>query len=327
MQNQLNESINEENKQELEENWLNQSVNDTQHSDTVKQEQDNFKTEEGKLVVINEDNKSPSELSDEDNGELIQLEAYECGKCKESFVHANHLEQHMKEIHNLQSLDTGKYRKHLLIKICKEEMEVSEQYKCSFCNLSFETKKLSENHEAEHKPHICDRCGARFTRKNYLIDHAEVHSNDFKYKCEFCGKIFQRRTVLSKHRRIHTHPREHVCDLCGKRFNDLGTMKTHINLIHIKERKYLCTICMLTFPLKQTLEKHLKRHNKERKKEFVCNVCFAEYNDKSSLKRHYDVKHSKEFKKLVCEYCARNFTTRTNLYKHIRKFHLIEEQL
>lgn len=266
---------------------------------------------------------------------IEEINKYECKPCGDSFLYTIGLISHMSKTHGLNDIDVENYCVKTFRKVKKpisheapdnplDEMDIPQSaHKCQMCKKNFSDRASLKTHLVIHKTHICEVCGHGFLKRSYLVDHQAVHGTEKKFKCKFCDKMFRTRTVLVAHKRRHVNPGRCICDHCGKRFNDNSTLKTHIMLLHIKERNFKCVICGLTFPLKSTLEKHVQRHlNRETgEQKFPCDQCHMRYKDKSSLNRHKLVKHSGIDVRVRCEYCEKSYTTITKLTRHKKLHH------
>lgn len=283
---------------------------------------------------------APKLIQKGDGNWYEEISKYECKECGDTFLFQTGIVSHMNKRHGLHDIDCNDYCVKVFIKARTPNPSRSDQLiypskpaqpdssktgpvRCQICKEFFENMEELKLHQGIHKIHVCEVCGVSFIKKSYLEDHKEAHGTEKRYKCKYCNKCFKRRTVLVKHKRIHTHPRQCVCEICGKRFNDNGTLKTHKLLLHIKERKFKCMICNQTFPLKPTLDKHIRRHLKRERgeKDFACDQCEMKYRDKSSLNRHVLTKHSGVDFKVTCGECGKQYTSTTNLFKHQRIHH------
>lgn len=283
---------------------------------------------------------APKLIQKGDGNWYEEISKYECKECGDTFLYQTGIVSHMNKRHGLHDIDCNDFCVKVLIKArtpnphlyerlvypshsAQSDLDKPIPIRCQICKEFFENMDELKLHQSIHKIHVCEVCGVSFIKKSYLEDHKEAHGTEKRYKCKYCSKCFKRRTVLVKHKRIHTHPRQCVCEICGKRFNDNGTLKTHKLLLHIKDRKFKCLICNQTFPLKPTLDKHIRRHLKRERgeKDFACDQCDMKYRDKSSLNRHVLTKHSGVDFKVTCGECGKQYTSTTNLFKHQRVHH------
>ena len=74
------------------------------------------------------------------------------------------------------------------------EYEIPE-YRCSFCNYAFTTYLSKATHEdkgkCKNKKFSCDKCHARFARKECL----KKHTCGKEFQCECCKRKFKRENL------------------------------------------------------------------------------------------------------------------------------------
>ncbi|XP_066146065.1 oocyte zinc finger protein XlCOF6-like [Euwallacea fornicatus] len=192
---------------------------------------------------------------------------------------------------------------------------------CRICRRMIPEEDFKEHWET-HKVHICEECGYRCIKKCDLNSHMlSIHNNERNFVCSLCGKSYKTKQLLRRHHVVHLNLRLHSCDICGNRFNDSSTLKTHIQLRHIRSRNFVCPICGLAYPMKATLDKHILRHNKNRPPRFFCEDCENPFRDRSSLKRHYLVKHTNAFVRPACSFCDKSYCSTTKLRYHVERHH------
>ncbi|CUA74547.1 hypothetical protein RSOLAG22IIIB_05607 [Rhizoctonia solani] len=57
----------------------------------------------------------------------------------------------------------------------------------------------AEEVQPRPKPHVCEQCGAAFSRAHDLKRHIETHKGDRPHKCPTCTKAFSRKDALQRH--------------------------------------------------------------------------------------------------------------------------------
>jgi hypothetical protein len=76
---------------------------------------------------------------------------------------------------------------------------------CDSCSTSFTHERNDVPKLGERERHSsCDVCKKRFTNRNDLDNHTEVHNGRRQFSCEVCKKTFSQRFRLILHRRVHT---------------------------------------------------------------------------------------------------------------------------
>ena len=98
------------------------------------------------------------------------------------------------------------------------------------------------------------------------------------------------------------------CNECGVMVKKKN-MNRHI-LTH-REATIKCNLCDKTFRTKDSLNQHLKTH--EKPVEIKCTMCTGVFYSKSSLNSHIKAKHEKI--RHLCPYCKKRFYISRLLYK------------
>lgn len=222
----------------------------------------------------------------------------------------------------------------------KDKNEIS----CGKCLELFKTKKELKNHIC--KPHACEQCGQRFSKKIHVGTHRRFFHIPKQFTCEEegCGKSFKRKSDLDQHSLAHIDYKPFRCKLCGKRFKALNHFKVH-KRVHSTdatfasqvdwenesshsesdeeahpERKYrvfTCDICGKHFKRNCYMKRHIKSHAKH----FVCVTCVPVVNFKTVSEReeHYKTVHlGRPFK---CGECDRSFTQKSFVKRHLKEVH------
>uniref|UniRef100_A0A3P9M418 C2H2-type domain-containing protein n=1 Tax=Oryzias latipes TaxID=8090 RepID=A0A3P9M418_ORYLA len=81
-----------------------------------------------------------------------------------------------------------------------------------------------------------------------------------------------------------------------------------------RSRAFSCSICGKGFTQKQTLDTHIRFHNKERR--FLCQVCGKGFMQEVDLKRHILI-HTGE-KPYICSVCGKSFQAKRSLNGHLK---------
>ncbi|BFZ53233.1 hypothetical protein PYCC9005_000256 [Savitreella phatthalungensis] len=78
------------------------------------------------------------------------------------------------------------------------------------------------------KAHVCEHCGANFTRQHNLKSHLLTHtSNKKEFVCKECNVEFRRLHDLKRHEKLHTGEKPYVCEICGRRFARADALARH----------------------------------------------------------------------------------------------------
>ncbi|XP_046391232.1 zinc finger protein 271-like [Ischnura elegans] len=175
---------------------------------------------------------------------------------------------------------------------------------------------------------ICDLCDMKFSRKESLVKHMQMHTGDFSYRCEHCQKGFSRHGSLVRH--IASKHNEggdrHLfqCEQCGNRFTQEHHLQVHLRS-HRGELQHKCAQCGKAFASRNSLYIHLRTHSGERP--YPCEACGRAFSTLSNLKAHSllcpksdSVREFKPTKPLKhnCSVCQKGFTKPSDLRVHLR---------
>ncbi|XP_044761136.1 protein suppressor of hairy wing-like [Coccinella septempunctata] len=96
-----------------------------------------------------------------------------------------------------------------------------------------------------------------------------------------------------------------------------------VEISPLRPKTFHCSMCEMTFPMKQLLDIHMRNHEKkdkaskyEEENQFSCEVCKKEFSDEDSLHRH-EKSHETNY---TC-YCGVSFGSRDDLLEHSKKKH------
>ena len=128
---------------------------------------------------------------------------------------------------------------------------------CPICGKGFKQRGSMYKHKAMHGPgkYICDTCGRRFDRKEYLLAHLKTHGD--KQQCGACKIMVYH---LDKHicKADKADP-QHYCTICGMSFRQKRYLYEHIRYNHkMRSDLFKCQICEKTFKYRGSLYNHKK---------------------------------------------------------------------
>lgn len=91
-----------------------------------------------------------------------------------------------------------------------------------------QTGRGSRSANDSRKSHLCDHCGATFTRQHNLKSHMMTHTSSKKeYVCTECNTEFRRLHDLKRHEKLHTGEKPFACEVCGRRFARADALARH----------------------------------------------------------------------------------------------------
>ncbi|GFO36859.1 Zinc finger protein [Plakobranchus ocellatus] len=144
-------------------------------------------------------------------------------------------------------------------------------HSCPECKRTLRSKMhlhrhIRDVHGPDIRPHLCDKCGKAFKRRDALRQHKALHESkanrNLPHKCTTCGKAFRSMAHLKEHLVIHTSERPYLCQYCGAAFKTQAVQKRHILTLHIKPRAHVCSVCSRQFNAKHALQRHESTHVK-----------------------------------------------------------------
>ena len=231
-------------------------------------------------------------------------------------------------------LQEHQFRKHWLELEEKTGIPVTV-YQCDLCPRNFRVKRDFDRHiqtshgpkkwRQEVKEHICDACGKKFTRLQYLKRHEwKAHNiGEFKersFPCPHCDRVYHVKDHLTRHVKVE-HDKERLqCDVCSKLFCDKSALARH--LLYHGEPKFECDECPEKFREGRHLKRHKKVHAGEIIDEKTCEHCNKSFKCFQSLKNHQVMYHEKKTEETdgpaVCNECGREYKSHKLLKAHLR---------
>ncbi|XP_031640218.1 zinc finger protein 267-like isoform X2 [Contarinia nasturtii] len=215
---------------------------------------------------------------------------------------------------------------------------------CSYTNFkTFNELRLHfmESHDSIGYVKCCE---TKFSRRDLLEEHIELHSNPdlFKYSCEEYLDLHKRSRKLN-----------HDCEFCGKVFKTNSSLKNHLashsngSPAPKPKLKFQCTLCKVWLSSKSSLKLHLQTHTAESSRCHKCNkvfshsyglvrhirivhfnriyrchLCNKAYKRGDSLRDHIETHQNHKIYK--CTFCEESFGWRSNMYKHRKLAHRME---
>ncbi|XP_040828904.1 zinc finger protein 646 [Ochotona curzoniae] len=195
---------------------------------------------------------------------LVKAERpFSCEVCGRSYKHAGSL------INHRQSHQTG-------------------HFGCQACSKGFSNLMSLKNHRRIHadpRRFRCSECGKAFRLRKQLANHQRVHAErrgaggarklsqeDGSFPCGQCGRIYRHASSLLNHRCSHQPGQHSYPKTCSNRM----ALKDHQKL-HLENRRrrvgrarravVRCALCGRGFPGRASLERHLREHEEETKRE------------------------------------------------------------
>jgi hypothetical protein len=200
--------------------------------------------------------------------------------------------------------------------------------------------KSSFNSIIYQRMSTCEYCDMKFDNGMYKMIHVYTFHEIEKVgdkKCNRCGKDHSDQDSLARHyiaKHEIGHSVDNECPLCGKKFAWRKDLYRHIRAHDVKEKKYVCKICLnkgitKAYKYLQGLQRHNKIHSKMSKKKCPYKLCkFSSY-ENCEINRHIINVHEKQRKKKIrCVYktCDVVCDTYSHLQSHITHKHLKERR-
>lgn len=115
---------------------------------------------------------------------------------------------------------------------------------------------------------------------------------------------FPNQQYLNNHQRHHELVRKHICEFCGMAFKVKQNLDRHLRTHDRtkKKRKFQCNICHSRFRLQYGLATHMLTHNSEPQK---CDQCDKVSPNANALKLHIRAVHGES--KFKCHLCGKKF--------------------
>ncbi|KAJ8714467.1 hypothetical protein PYW07_002692 [Mythimna separata] len=138
-------------------------------------------------------------------------------------------------------------------------------------------RHLVEVHNEKPVANICEYCGLRSLKRNYLLHHLYAQHGvqpppQYHFpKCSMCNYIALTDALLTKHKMGHKTVKNFRCNVCSVAFSTSNQLLQHIqNTGHKysaeKKSNLQCIYCMKVFLREINLYSHIKSHHKREAK-------------------------------------------------------------
>ncbi|XP_037935731.1 zinc finger protein 664-like [Teleopsis dalmanni] len=192
---------------------------------------------------------------------------YKCSQCNEKFQQERALNKHLRTKHTGFPCDKCDkvYKSRAGLHVHKYNHSDVRKFACDVenCSKSYFSPKLLQAHKRiVHRADyyfVCETCGYRTKKKNYLVVHVRSHTGEKPFICTECNKGFASQALLTEHKPIHSSERPHKCQECGATFVTSKSLYHHKHL-HLGIKKYVCKVCGKAYAQAAGLSGHMRQH-------------------------------------------------------------------
>ncbi|XP_065076167.1 zinc finger protein ZFP2-like [Ochlerotatus camptorhynchus] len=167
-------------------------------------------------------------------------------------------------------------------------------YTCPDCVMETVVIKGVQGLNAHMRQHLnpekCPYCDKRYTSKNNVALHVQMHHLDGDVQCpstcEYCGEIYPSKVSLLHHMKLHTSAVS--CEVCGRIFKERHKLRLHIQRRHEKIKKYECHFCQKKLVSLDSVQTHIKTYHSNQV--FKCSYCSKTFSSELTH-RYHEKKH------------------------------------
>ncbi len=134
---------------------------------------------------------------------------------------------------------------------------------------------------------VCDECGKSYKYFSGLYTHKRIHDQNYikKYSCSVCDYSNDNIYHLYSHINAHNNKKEEAEIITNDRKLNRQPNK-HRNTKKQQDKLYECPYCDKKYYYRQTIQVHLKTHEKNRVYKFSCDECDFKCDHKTQFSKH-----------------------------------------
>lgn len=209
-----------------------------------------------------------------------------------------------------------------IIELCRKNHEFLTELSQIEEEPPLEVIEVAMEPEPSTSTFFCSSCGLEFDTKHKLIYHERTKHETTKipstsFSCDRCGRSFKLKSHIRNHMNVvHLKIKRFHCHICGFKMYSKTHYTTHLRT-HSNVKEFTCPQCGKAFARKSTLDTHVKTHTGQR--DYVCKFCSKSYTAHTDLKKHLS-QHTNR-KPYHCNLCDDGFVLKRQLFEHIKFKH------
>ncbi|KAG5669674.1 hypothetical protein PVAND_017557 [Polypedilum vanderplanki] len=270
------------------------------------------------------------------NFKIGPKERWKCAICENKTLPACKMEVHYRNFHSeFYTNDEDKTDQSIEVKtlnqkqrstkfktLSKKVKQTKIFFPCSLCGNSFTNsyryhKHLNDIHGVKEQEILQNAETIEILLSESLdISQKSLKDNQELKKsknvpCSTCGKVFSSITTCKAHEKTHLDTK-YYCDLCGSSFKVKAYLTSHVQKVHLKLKRFKCSMCEEAFIHRELLNYHVKKHLNIRN--FSCQFCQKTFVRKSCAIIHERI-HKNE-RPYSCAYCNKTFIHNSDHRRH-----------